>query len=397
MEERYEQLAWLIQTSGPLAGRRHVVRGLRTVVGRDPQCDVPVFGEDAEVVSSRHLEVTAEGGRFFLTGLGSTNGTFHEGERVTRAELKPGSLIRLGASGPELRFEVTAVAPDALEQTILAGEGHTAGERPAEDHARLLTDAVERARKARRAGQLGQTMHIMREMLETALHRSRRSSRRTIAALVLALAAAVGFGLWRNFGLRGEIQALDAKIAGVERALAEGGLAPPELDRLVRQLRDYQEQARQLPDSVFYRLNRERREEPFVEREIRVLLAEFGAEGAAGLWQFTPATARADGMRVGPKNDERHDLEKSTRAAGRYIRELILDFGTGSSVMLALAAYNLGPRKVRGAVRRLDDPFAQRSFWYLYRIRALPPETREYVPRIIAAIIVGRNVERFGF
>jgi membrane-bound lytic murein transglycosylase D len=94
--------------------------------------------------------------------------------------------------------------------------------------------------------------------------------------------------------------------------------------------------------------------------------------------------------------DERLDAIRSTGAAGRYIRELILDFGSGSSVMLALAAYNLGPGKVKRAVRTVKDPIKQRNFWYLYRVRALPAETREYVPKIIAAIIIGRNPDRFG-
>lgn len=121
------------------------------------------------------------------------------------------------------------------------------------------------------------------------------------------------------------------------------------------------------------------------------------AEGAAGLWQFTPDTARAYGLRVDRKVDERFDLRKSTRAAGKFLKELILDFGAGSSVMLALAAFNVGPTAVRQAVRRVDDPIKQRNFWYLYRVRALPLETRQYVPKIIAAIIIGRNLERFGF
>ena len=96
--------------------------------------------------------------------------------------------------------------------------------------------------------------------------------------------------------------------------------------------------------------------------------------------------------------DERHDLNKSTRACCRYLRELILDFGSGRSVMLALAAYNLGPTRVKQAVMKtVQDPIKQRNFWYLYRARALPPETREYVPKVFAAIILGRNPQRFGF
>ncbi len=65
--------------------------------------------------------------------------------------------------------------------------------------------------------------------------------------------------------------------------------------------------------------------------------------------------------------------------------------------MLALAAYNLGPTRVKQAITKVEDPIKQRNFWYLYRVRALPQETREYVPKIIAAIVIGRNPARFGF
>jgi len=119
--------------------------------------------------------------------------------------------------------------------------------------------------------------------------------------------------------------------------------------------------------------------------------------GAAGLWQFTPTTAKAYGLKVGAGIDERLDARKSTAAAGRYIRELILDFGSGSSVMLALAAYNSGPGKVKRAIRTVADPIKQRDFWYLYRTKALPPETREYIPKTIGVIIIGRHPARFGF
>ena len=120
--------------------------------------------------------------------------------------------------------------------------------------------------------------------------------------------------------------------------------------------------------------------------------------GAAGPWQFTVATAKGYGLRVDETVDERKDAVKETRAACRYLRELIVDFGTGSSVMLALAAYNLGPSKVKQAVMKtVQDPIKQRNFWYLYRTKSLPAETREYVPKVMAAIIIGRNPARFGF
>lgn len=119
--------------------------------------------------------------------------------------------------------------------------------------------------------------------------------------------------------------------------------------------------------------------------------------GAVGWWQFTPVTAKHYGLRVDDKIDERKDAVRSTEAACKYVRDLILDFGAGSSVMLALAAYDLGPAKVKQAIRRVSDPIRQRNFWYLYRTRALPLETREYVPKVIAAMIIARNPHQYGF
>jgi membrane-bound lytic murein transglycosylase D len=120
--------------------------------------------------------------------------------------------------------------------------------------------------------------------------------------------------------------------------------------------------------------------------------------GALGPWQLTPVTARAFGLRVDKQIDERTNLAKSTRASCRFLRNLILDFGAGSSVMLALAAYNLGPSRVKQAIMdTVRDPIKQRDFWYLYRANALPRETREYVPKVVAAMIVGRNPQHFGF
>jgi hypothetical protein len=122
------------------------------------------------------------------------------------------------------------------------------------------------------------------------------------------------------------------------------------------------------------------------------------AMGALGLWQFTPATAKAYGLRISEDVDERANVIKATHAACRLLRQLILEFGSGSSTMLALAAYNSGPATVKQAVQKtVQDPIKQRNFWYLYHVRALPPETREYVPKVIAAIIIGRSPKVFGF
>jgi soluble lytic murein transglycosylase-like protein len=167
--------------------------------------------------------------------------------------------------------------------------------------------------------------------------------------------------------------------AHMERAL---GRSRKELEAVRRQL-----EADKLPPDLAY----------MVLVESAFIGGSTSSAGAAGLWQFTPATARAYGLKVGDGVDERLDAKKATAAAGRYIRELILDFGSGSSVMLALAAYNSGPGKVKRAIRTVEDPIKQRDFWYLYRTKVLPAETREYIPKTIGVIIIGRHPARFGF
>ena len=135
---------------------------------------------------------------------------------------------------------------------------------------------------------------------------------------------------------------------------------------------------------------------PLVESALQADSAS--SAGAVGPWQLTAATARAFGLRVDREVDERTNLTKSTRASCQFLRQLILDFGAGSSVMLALAAYNVGPSRVKQAVMTtVRDPIKQRNFWYLYRVGALPKETREYVPKVVAAMIIGRNPRLFGF
>jgi FHA domain/Transglycosylase SLT domain len=124
---------------------------------------------------------------------------------------------------------------------------------------------------------------------------------------------------------------------------------------------------------------------------------ESGA-GAAGPWQLTLVTAKALGLEVGNGTDQRLNTVAATEAASKYLRQLILDFGSGSSVMIALAAYNSGPTKVKQAIEKtVSDPIKQRNFWYLYRVHALPDETREYVPKVIGTMIIGRDPARFGF
>jgi len=114
---------------------------------------------------------------------------------------------------------------------------------------------------------------------------------------------------------------------------------------------------------------------------------------AVGLWQFIPDTGRRYGLRIDGYVDERRDPEKSTDAALRHLEDLYRQFG---SWYLAAAAYNSGAGRVSRVMREVTgaDLGAEEDFW---RIRdRLPRETRDYVPLIVAAAIVGKEPERYG-
>jgi membrane-bound lytic murein transglycosylase D len=110
--------------------------------------------------------------------------------------------------------------------------------------------------------------------------------------------------------------------------------------------------------------------------------------GAGGMWQFMPFQG-AYGLTRNGWFDERFDPEKSSKAYARYMKELYNQFGDW---YLAMAAYNWGPGNVQRAVMRTGYA----DFWELYRRNVLPTATKNYVPGIIAAIIMAKNPEQYG-
>lgn len=113
--------------------------------------------------------------------------------------------------------------------------------------------------------------------------------------------------------------------------------------------------------------------------------------GAVGPWQFIKSTGRIFGLKQDWWRDERRDPIKSTDAAIRYLTNLHEEFGDWR---LACAAYNSGEGKIRRAISKLGT----RDFWEIARDRrALMRETKDYVPKMMAAAIIGKNAEQFGF
>ena len=112
---------------------------------------------------------------------------------------------------------------------------------------------------------------------------------------------------------------------------------------------------------------------------------------ARGLWQFMLGTGKMYGLRQDWWIDERSDIVKSTHAAAQHLRDLYERFGDWH---LAMAAYNVGSRRIDRVHRRYGKTL---DYWAMVKRRMLPRETRSFVPSILAAVIIFRNPERYGF
>jgi hypothetical protein len=127
---------------------------------------------------------------------------------------------------------------------------------------------------------------------------------------------------------------------------------------------------------------------------------------AKGMWQFIPETGARYGLTIGPlvkvrkpdPADDRHNWEKATEAAARYIKD-IYSTDAQASGLLVMASYNWGERRVINLLRSMPANPKERNFWkVLSRHRnQLPKETYDYVFYIVAAAVIGENPRLFGF
>jgi membrane-bound lytic murein transglycosylase D len=110
---------------------------------------------------------------------------------------------------------------------------------------------------------------------------------------------------------------------------------------------------------------------------------------ASGLWQFVPSTGRQFGLRQTAWIDERNSFEQATRASAKYLKSLAARYN--GNWELAMAAYNTGAGNVDRGISRAGTA----NFWAIYPYIA--QETRNYVPNILATILIAKNPEKYGF
>jgi membrane-bound lytic murein transglycosylase D len=146
---------------------------------------------------------------------------------------------------------------------------------------------------------------------------------------------------------------------------------------------------------------------PMIQKELRsvglpqdlvyMVMIESGFEAnakshadAVGPWQFISSTGTRYGLHVNYWLDERRDMKKSTLAAIHYLSDLYKEFG---SWYLVAASYNMGET----GLRRQINKFSTRDFWVLSQKGALPSETVDYVPKILAAMMIAKSPGVYGF
>jgi len=112
--------------------------------------------------------------------------------------------------------------------------------------------------------------------------------------------------------------------------------------------------------------------------------------GAVGMWQFMESTGRLYGLKINYWVDERKDFEKSTDAAARHLKDLYEKFNDWS---LALAAYNAGAGRIQKAI----DKFNTDDYFELSSYKHLAEETKDYVPKYTALMIIHKNLIQYGF
>jgi hypothetical protein len=406
-------------------------------IGRDPSADLKV---GAALVSRRHAAICAVGDHHTVRDLGSSNGTTVNGVPVHDAvTLRPGDCIVLGdeisfvyeqVAAPARRAPIVALSLGLALLLAVAGGGAFWWWRANQVDADM-EQAAALADEAVRAARAGDKV-AAKDALKSAagiLYRSGHLDRFTRAEVPRGAMALLnehvdaGIDLWTLYEevlraprpqprrKRGACRLDQVPVRDFDACLSE------RIEMVLIELRqDPNLLTEDFKRAVAERLRRENgflsrsfeRGEPLIpmlKQELEaakmppllhyLALIESGYKNtavstakAAGLWQFMPATARQYGLKVAGDVDERRDNVKATRAAARYLRDLAFEFG-GDALLLALAGYNRGENGVRRALKRLDDPFSDRSYWKLVEEDLLPEETAKYVPRFMAAAVAG--------
>jgi len=341
---------------------KRIFRQPLITLGRDAQNDIAFEESIHQGVSRFHAEIVYRAGEYQIIDKGATNRTFLNRRAVLCSTIGSGDLIGLGPEGPELSITVgedrcpvrsgpssksmsaAVVGLILLVISVLAFEPDTP-----QDSASHQIESVSES-----------------EFIEKAVIRFARAMNNDIVAVPESMVRSIH--AYVSILTRDQRELIIEKLRGADSLM-------PVVQHILRQ--------NGLPPALAYIAFQESRFDP----------AARSRAGAVGLWQFVKPTGRAFGLKIRGSIDERLDPVKSTHAAARYIKSLYLRYG---DLMLVLAAYNYGPGNLDRALRKVEDPVRNRSYWHIVKKGHLPRETGQYVYKVIAGWIVASYPERFG-
>ncbi len=428
-------------------------------LGRGQENDIVVGRTHNSVVSSRHAEIRILADSCEIEDLDSSNGLFVNGRRVRRRTLSDGDRVELGKGGPvfQLRWREQergrshkeVKGDDELRKIERGARGGPMG-----DRTRVLLNVAHQYYKRHRRPYVIASLIVFALALAAlggAVFYFRRAERlntmntfyeaRRLEAKLLANPSASNEEKRdlrnRRRKLEEEYDKYLEKIGwyrgktGTQRAimrmarrLGEADLDVPEgfyetvMDyvaswKRTAKLRNTIQQARS--NGIMTMIQDHLSERDLPQEFTFIALQESGFDSRAvgkptrfgiakGMWQLIPPTAAQYGLEVGPDkdrpvfdpSDKRHDLIRSTKAATAFLADLYATKAAASG-LLVLASYNYGPARITKNLDDLPNDPQYRSFWYFYRNRWLPDETRNYVFSIIAAALICEDPVLFGY
>jgi hypothetical protein len=395
--------------AGPLHDRTFEVGdGESKIVGKTEASQLRI--EEDIMISRTHARISVERGLVWVEDLGSRNGTFINGKKIEKKTmLKAGDKVTLGQVSTFQCSRWNALEPSRFASAVMT----------------RVTDVTKYVRKRPKSSLLPQFLVLQtvvclvvgagwyagkRYRLQAMqnLETIKREQRKAVAvpeskaAIAPAAADKATPEIPRNF--------IWDEIVTVSRRF--GDTPPSVLDTQFQKKVEFWIDRFTKSDRHKKLFEKKQKFWPVIESalttqglpvELGYLVwveSEFNINalspvGALGLWQFMPGTARDFGLRVdfNSKIDDRLDVAKSSKAAAEYLSLLLKQFGT-DRYMLAIASYNAGQNKIQrkaiaAQIRRAPKP----DFWALRG--QLPEETVDYVPKVLAAIIINRNPERW--
>jgi pSer/pThr/pTyr-binding forkhead associated (FHA) protein len=433
----------------------------RISLGRGSKNDIIVGRTHGSPVSSDHAEIRIRSGSCELEDLGSTNGTFVNGQKIRATQLNHGDRVELGKDGPvfEFRWKEGRHAgkgghTSESEQMFRKLE-HAAKGGPAGDRTMMLLQAANKYYKRRRwpllalagvvllvAIGIGVALFIKDRQLKALTRQADEVfyQMRLVEAQLVRKGEAMSTEerqdlrdrkarfekeydrYLETMGLYSGKNPEEQAVMRLARRLGETDLElPPDFQKTVLQ---YVERWRSTPR---LRAALDTARQRALPRRIRLALDQYGLPRefmfvalqesnfdttkvgpptpfgfAKGMWQFIPQTAAEYGLAPGPlkdlpqydPSDQRHDENRATQAAARYLAYLYSTKAAASG-LLVIASYNYGATRIIEKLDQLPNDPRQRSFWNFYRNGWIPPETRDYVMYIFSAALICEKPDIF--